>query len=225
MLQNLINLLFPKTCPGCTASLETHEHILCTSCRHELPLTRQHLVKENDSYGKFYGRLPLEHISALLLFHKEGIVQQLIHHLKYKGHQEIGTLLGDWYAPDVRDSLTTVDAIIPVPLHPKRLRERGYNQVTTFARALSRNLEIPIADHLLFRTSYAKTQTQKNLFSRTEVRESPFVAKFDTTDHNKHYLIVDDVLTSGATMEACGKALLEIPGTKLSIVTMAVAHS
>ena len=227
MLNSLINLFFPKLCAGCNSFIGTNESIICTVCRHELPLTNHHLNPENEAFKKFYGRIPVEHVSALLYFHKKGMVQEMIHNLKYKGHEEIGSLLGEWYASDLKDSpfLNNVDVIIPVPLHKKRLKERGYNQVTNFGLALSENFKIPLNNSILMRKVYSKTQSKKNLLGRTEGIETVFDVAFAEEDSNKHYLLIDDVLTTGATLEACSKALLKIPGAKISIVCMAMAHS
>ena len=125
-----------------------------------MPLTQHHLNPENDAYKKFYGRIPVEHVSALVYFHKKGIVQELIHSLKYRGQEAIGTVLGEWYAEELKNIpvLSTVDTIIPVPLHPKKLRERGYNQVTEFGNALAKSLQIPVSNSILFRHVYSKTQ-------------------------------------------------------------------
>ncbi|HEU4788771.1 MAG TPA: ComF family protein, partial [Flavobacterium sp.] len=153
--------------------------------------------------------------------------QEIIHNLKYKGHEEIGSFLGEWYASDLKGSsiVNNVDVIIPVPLHKKRLKERGYNQVTNFGLALSENFKIPMNDAILMRRVYSKTQSKKNLLGRTEGIETVFDVAFTEEDTNKHYLLIDDVLTTGATLEACSKALLKIPGAKISIVCMAMAHS
>lgn len=227
MLNSLINLFFPPVCAGCKSFISTNENIICTVCRHELPLTNHHLNPENEAYKKFYGRIPIEHVSALLYFHKKGMVQELIHNLKYKGHEEIGTVLGEWYASELKDCpiIKNVDRIIPVPLHKKRMRERGYNQVTNFGLALSENFKIPLNDSILMRKVYSKTQSKKNLLGRIEGIETVFDVDFSEEDINKHYLLIDDVLTTGATLEACSKALLKIPGAKISIVCMAMAHS
>jgi ComF family protein len=192
-----------------------------------MPLTQHHLNPENDAYKKFYGRIPVEHVSALVYFHKNGIVQELIHSLKYRGQEAIGTVLGEWYGEELKSSqlLQTVDAIIPVPLHPKKLRERGYNQVTEFGNALAKKLEIPVNNSILYRQVYSKTQSQKNRLGRTEGIDTIFDVSFDEKDHNKHFLLIDDVITTGATLEVCAKALLKIPGTKISIVCMAMANS
>ena len=227
MFKSLLHLFFPPTCAGCKTILIANENVICTSCRHEMPLTKHHLNPENDAYRKFYGRIPVEHVSALVYFHKKGIVQELIHSLKYRGQEAIGTVFGEWYAEELKNIpvLRTVDTIIPVPLHPKKLRERGYNQVTEFGNALAKSLQIPVNTTILFRQVYSKTQSQKNRLGRTEGIDTIFDVSFDEKDHNKHVLLIDDVITTGATLEVCAKALLKIPGTKISIVCMAMADS
>lgn len=227
MFKSLINLFFPKVCSGCNSFLLTNEDVICTVCRHEIPLTNHHLNIENEAFKKFYGRIPIIHTSALFYFHKKGIVQQLIHNLKYKGHEEIGTILGEWYSEDLKNIglLKSVNEIIPVPLHRRKLKERGYNQVTTFGKALSSGLNIDYNDSILVRNVYSKTQSKKNLLGRTEGIESTFDVTFTEKDHNKHFLLIDDVITTGSTLEACSRALLKIPGAKISIVCMAMAQS
>lgn len=227
MLKYLLNLFFPPVCSGCNSFLMKNEKVICTLCRHDTPLTTHHLTIENEAFKKFYGRFPLEYASAFLYFHKKGIVQELIHKLKYKGHEDIGAVLGNWYAEDLKaiEILKTADVIIPVPLHKRKFRERGYNQVTTFGLALSTELNMPYNDSILFRTTYSKTQSKKNLLDRSEGIDTVFNVAFDEKDHNKHYLLIDDVITTGATLEACSRALLKIPGARISIVCMAMAQS
>lgn len=227
MFKSLVNLFFPPVCNGCHSFLLSNENVICTLCRHNIPLTNHHLNPENEAFKKFYGRIPVEYTSALLYFHKRGIVQELIHNLKYKGQEEIGTVLGTWYAEDLKNSaiIKSTDEIIPVPLHKRKLRERGYNQVTNFGLALSENLKIPYNPTVLFRNIYSKTQSKKNLLNRSEGIDSIFDVAFTEKDHNKHFLLIDDVITTGSTLEACSHALLKIPGAKISIVCMAMAHS
>lgn len=227
MLNSFINLFFPKVCAGCHSLLMTNEIVLCTNCRHEMPLTQYYLDSNNEAVKKFYGKIEIEHASAFLYFNKKGMVQELIHNLKYKRNEEIGTVLGNWYVEDLKNIQlkTPFSAVIPVPLHQKKFRERGYNQVTTFGNALAKGLNIGYDDSILFRKKYSKTQSKKNLLGRSEGIENVFDVNYSEENRNKHFLLVDDVLTTGATLEACSRALLKIPGVKISIVCMAMANS
>ena len=228
MFKHLTNLFFPKVCAGCDSFLLSDENVICTICRHEIPLTNYHLVAENEAFKKFYGKIPVEFVCVFLFYHKKGIVQEMIHNLKYKGHEEIGAAVGDWFCDDLRliPLIETVDEIIPVPLHKRKLRERGYNQLTGFGKALSENLNLPYNEKLLVRNIYSKTQTKKNLLGRMDVNKQFIFDVVPTEkDRNKHFLLIDDVLTTGSTLEACGRALLKIPGAKVSIVCMAMSHS
>ena len=227
MFKNIVNLFFPPVCAGCHSFLVSNENVICTLCRHNIPLTNHHLNAENEAFKKFYGRIPVEYTSALLYFHKKGIVQELIHNLKYKGQEQIGTVLGEWYAEDLKNVtiLQSINEIIPVPLHKRKLRERGYNQVTNFGIKLSEGLNIAYNPNILVRNVYSKTQSKKNLLNRSEGIDTVFDVLFTEKDHNKHFLLIDDVITTGSTLEACSHALLKIPGAKISIVCMAMAHS
>jgi ComF family protein len=227
MLKSLFNLLFPQACAGCNGSLLENEITICTHCRHDLPYTQHHHIPENETWKKFYGRLSLEHASSMLYFHKEGIVQELIHSLKYRSREDVGTLMGKIYRNDIKDNevLKTVTDVIPVPLHPKKLRERGYNQVAEFARGIAEGLGANFNEDILLRKTYTKTQTKKNLAARAEIIGSAFDVAYTETDAGKHFLLIDDVITTGATLESCGRALLTIPNAKLSIVTIAYAHT
>ncbi len=205
----------------------SNEAVICTHCRHEMPLTQHQFNINNEAVKKFYGKIEIQHASAFLHFNKKGIVQELIHNLKYKGREEIGTFLGNWYAEDLKElNLKSLfDVVIPVPLHKRKLKERGYNQVTTFGKTLAEELNITYDDSVLYRKKYSKTQSKKNLLRRSENIANIFDVKFSEENHNTHFLIVDDVLTTGATLEACSRALLKIPGAKISIVCMAMANS
>src|SRR5690606_36510165 len=137
---------------------------------------------------------------------------------------EVGTLLGWWYGEIIKDDLQDIHEIIPVPLHKKRPKDRGYNQVMPFSEALSKCLAAPVQKEDLLRKKYTHTQTKKTFFTRTDVNKDIFDVRFSEHDSGKHFLLVDDVLTSGTTLEQCSKALLKIPGVKISIVTMALTY-
>ncbi|SCY58250.1 ComF family protein [Flavobacterium caeni] len=228
MSKSLIDLFYPPVCAGCDALLLVNEKAICTTCRHEMPQTYHHLTPENEAFKKFYGKIHIEFAATFLHYHKRGIVQQMIHSLKYHGAESVGTTLGQWYGSILFDTgaLFDVDEIIPVPLHPKKLRERGYNQVTAFGMALADRLGVAYNDRLLVRKKYSKTQTKKNLMGRNEVRNQEiFGINSEETHQGKHLLLVDDVLTTGATLESCARVLQGIPNTKISIVCMAMSHS
>ena len=227
MLQSIINLFFPKSCAGCNTILIVGENVICTECRHTIPVTNQHHIPNNEAFLKFYGKLDIMHASALLHYHKIGIVQELIHKLKYKGHQEIGETIGFWYADELKNTIALhdVDYIIPVQLHPKKLKKRGYNQVTTFCKAVSQHLDIPVKELILVRDKNTGTQTKKNILGRSEAVSHIFSASATAEFHNKHFLLIDDVITTGATLESCGRELLKIPGARLSIICMAMSKS
>ncbi len=227
MLKNLLKLIFPSLCFGCNELLLLNEEIICSSCRHDLPLTHHHLNQNNDTTKKFYGIINIEFGASMLYFHKKGIVQKLIHNLKYKGREEIGELLGEWYGKEIKNHelIKSIDFIIPVPLHSKRLKERGYNQVDRFCNALSKETDIPYKKELLIRTKYNKTQTKKSKNERQDNVQNIFDVVFNENDYGKHFLLVDDVITSGATLELCAKALLKIPNSKVSIITIAYTQS
>ncbi len=227
MFSHLINLFFPKSCAGCQAFLLSNEEVICTKCRDEIPLTNHHKHANNEVIQKFYGRIPLEFGAAFFYFHKKGIVQQLVHQLKYKGQEEISSMIGNWYAYELKEipELKKINYIIPVPLHKKRLKKRGYNQVTGFGTALSKGLNIPFNEAVLYRKLYTETQTKKNLLGRIDVVDDVFEVNEPNNHIGKHFLLIDDVITTGSTLEACSRALLKIPQAKISILCMAMAHS
>jgi ComF family protein len=227
MLKSVVNLFFPSVCSGCDAFLIKNEKVICTRCRHEIPLTNHLLNPNNAAFSKFYGKVEVTFAAALFYFHKKGIVQEMIHKLKYKGHEEIGTTIGHWFSSELKnfEPIKKVDYIIPVPLHPRKLKERGYNQVTTFGKALSESLEIPFNETTLVRKMYSKTQTNKSLDGRTDLSYTIFdVINYETLQ-NKHFLLIDDVITTGSTLEACCRALLKIPGARISILCMAMSEN
>jgi len=223
MFQDLINLFYPSICQICGSELYINQKILCTSCVNELPITNFHLDNDNAVEKVFYGRIPIEHATSLLLFKKKGGVQKLIHNLKYRGHQEIGSYLGSWLGEELAKtpSYQAIDMVIPVPLHKKKLRKRGFNQVEGFGRQIALSLNVPYIDDVLQKTSYSTTQTLKSRLARWGNIEESFVLLNSEKIKNKHLLLVDDLITTGATLEACADVLLEVENVKISIATMA----
>lgn len=225
--ENLLKLIYPDLCNGCGKLLIKGETVICTACLHELPFTFHHETQTNEIDRKFYGILPISFCLSMLYFHKTGIVQQLIHNLKYKNKQEIGVFLGELYADDIKKYLKIqyITHIIPVPLHKKRLVERGYNQIDTFCETIACKLAIPIEKNILFRNRYSTSQTKKSKIERATIKDSLFSVKSNEHFSYPHFLLVDDVITSGATLEACARELLKIPNAKVSILTIAYAES
>jgi ComF family protein len=225
-LADFVSLLFPQLCPACGESLLAGEHIICTDCRFSLPFTNFHLQPDNIVAKQFWGKLDLQAAYALYFFAKGGKVQNLMHHFKYKGMQEIGVLLGNIAGEQLAksDIFKTAEVIIPVPLHKKRLKERGYNQSTCFANGLAEKLNAVVNDGNLVRIKSTETQTHKSRFSRFENMQEVFTVVHPEKLIGKHILLVDDVVTTGSTLEACGAQLLKIEGVKLSIATIAYAE-
>lgn len=225
MFHDLINLFYPRLCNICEKELVKNEPVVCTNCIHELPVTTYHLNNENPVKKVFYGRVEVEHATALLEFHKKSSVQKLIHQLKYKGQQDIGTFLGKWMGAQMLETNTfsCVDIVIPVPLHKKKLKQRGYNQVENFGREISVALQVPYNDTALIKSSFSTTQTIKARLARWGNMEESFVLADPEAVKNKHVLLVDDLITTGATLEACANILQESRGVKISVATMAIA--
>lgn len=225
-LADFVSLLFPELCPACQASLVANEHIICSDCRYNLPYTNFHLQPDNIVAQQFYGKINVSAAYALYYFTKGGKVQNLMHHFKYKGMQEIGVLLGNVAGTQLMENpvFNTVDFIVPVPLHKSRLKERGYNQSTCFADGLAPKLNAMVDDNNLQRIVATATQTHKSRFARFENMREVFMIKYPERLENKHVLLVDDIVTTGSTLEACGIELLKIPGLKLSIATIAYAQ-
>jgi ComF family protein len=225
-LADFVSLLFPELCPACQESLVANEHIICSDCRYNLPYTNFHSQADNIVAQQFYGKIKVEAAYALYYFTKGGKVQNLMHHFKYKGMKQIGDLLGNMAGAQLIENpiFNTADVIIPVPLHKSRLKERGYNQSTLFANGLAQKLNAVIDDNNLQRTVATATQTHKSRFARFENMQEVFAVKHPEKLAGKHILLVDDIITTGSTLEACGMELLKVPGLTLSIATIAYAQ-
>jgi len=225
-LADFLSLLFPQLCPACGNDLVANEHIICTDCLYNLPQTNFHLQADNIVARQFWGKVNLETAYALYYFTKGGKVQNLMHHFKYNGMQQIGNLLGNIAGSQLSKSekLAGLDYIIPVPLHKSRLKERGYNQSACFAYGLAEKLPATVEEDNLIRTKATQTQTHRSRFARFENMKEVFVVNNPERLKNKHVLLVDDIVTTGSTLEACAISLLNIPGLKLSIATIAYAE-
>jgi len=217
--------MYPDLCIVCGENLLKNEHHLCLACLHAIPKTNYHLIADNPIEKRFWGKVPVFRCTSFFFFQKGSPFQKLLHCLKYKGNKEIGEVLGKYAAADILVSpdFASVDVIIPVPLHPKKYKKRGYNQSEWIARGLSEILEKPQDIVTLVRVRENATQTKKSVFERYENTEGIFELSDLTILKNKHVLLVDDVLTTGSTLEACIRALLETEGIKVSVFTLAVA--
>ena len=214
----------PRSCFGCNARLYRGEVILCTSCRHQLPLTEHTFNEENSVDRIFYGRINIKKAASFLFLTERGIVKNLIHYLKYRNQEKIGAFLGDWFGQLLKEDgdLSHIDYVIPVPLHKKKLKQRGYNQVALFAKQLAFHINSTYRDDILVKTANTKTQTKKNRLSRWYDNRSLYQLKNPDVLINKNILLVDDVITTGATMEICAQNFISIEGITIYVVSMAV---
>src|ERR1035437_946614 len=224
-LVDFIDLMFPNLCVVCGHNLQKNEHQLCLSCLYDIPRTNYHLMDNNPIEQRFWGKVTIERATSYFFFQKGSSFQKLLHILKYKGNMEIGELLGKYAAIDLLDSpdFSSFDLVIPVPLHPKKYKLRGYNQSEWIGKGICSVLNKPMDTTTLIRVHENPTQTKKSVFERYENTEGIFEVSDLAVLEGKHVLLVDDVLTTGSTLEACVRALLEIPGIKVSIFTLAVA--
>ena len=226
VISDFIALFFPRCCLGCSEALVKGEDIICTRCLSELPKTNYHRQLSNPIEDRLFGRIHLKHAWAFLKFRKSGIVQHLLHQLKYNNHPEIGVRLGMLYGKELQEQGfgNQFDLIVPVPLYSSRKRKRGYNQSAKFAQGLSTSLGIPWDETISIRRRRTATQTRKSKLDRWENVKDVFGVIDSGKIQNKRILLVDDVITTGATVEACGLHLLQNNCAELSIACMAEAQ-
>ena len=226
ILEDFIGLFFPAYCLACEGALVKGEEIICTECLLEIPKTHYHLDHANPFYQKLEGRIPVKYVMAFLKFRKKGRVQHLLHSLKYKNHPEVGVMLGKLYANDLlkADYGNKFDLIVPVPIHTSRKRKRGYNQSTEFGKGLSEIFKIPCDDLIIERRVKTETQTRKTRLKRWENVSEVFKVVQPEKILNKRILLVDDVITTGATLEACGRSLLDAGCSDISLACIAAAQ-
>lgn len=222
MLRNFIDLLYPRLCPACFTGLYRHEKHLCTLCFHGIPQTRYHLRRNNPLERMLAGRIPFRMITAAYHFDKGARVQNLLHSIKYDGNKEAARFVGTWYGNELLQSeLADADLIVPVPLHPSKLKSRGYNQSEEFGAGLSESMKIPMAARALRRVRKGDTQTKRGREERWSNVKDVFAASEPEVFYGKHVLVVDDVLTTGATLEACVKSIPSQSYRALSVATIA----
>ncbi len=223
IIKEIFNIFYPEICVCCKNQLTTNEKTICITCRHDLPVTNFTDEKDNLVEKIFYGRVPIQEATSLFYFLKKGKVQQLIHELKYNKQQQVGTFIGEWLSEEILESerFKTIDCIIPVPLHKKKQKQRGYNQVITFGQSLSQKLNIPFYENVLTKTTSTTTQTKKLRFDRWKNAEHLFKIENIELIENKHVLIIDDIITTGATLEACILSIKNAKNITISIAAMA----
>jgi ComF family protein len=224
-ISDFISLFFPEVCLGCKRSLLYQEEFLCAHCLYSLPYTHFHLEKDNEAAKRLWGRVPLEAVASYFYFTRGSHVQQVLHSIKYRNKFKAAEFFGRLYGSELVASEVFKDAtmIIPVPLHKKRLRQRGYNQSEHFAKGLSESMGISMHVGILKRTHFNKSQIRKSRYQRYENTRGIFILDQAREIVNQHVLLIDDVLTTGATLEACAQALLKVEGVKVSVVTLALA--
>jgi len=223
-LQDFINLLFPNICEACGTSLYKNESTICTRCLYHLPKTNFHTHAENPVETLFWGRIEIQLATAFFFYAKESLLQKLIHKLKYQGKKEIGYELGMFLGGTLKNSdFILVDLIIPIPLHYKKEKKRGYNQSEYIAAGIAKTMNKPIKSNIVERHLASSSQTSKSRYERWKNVENVFKVKNGAALKGNHVLLVDDVLTTGATIEACAKEILGVPETKVSVAVLGVA--
>lgn len=226
MISDFISLLFPHYCFTCRENLVKGEEYLCSHCRLILPKTNVHKLQENPLLKRYGGLLPIEQFFAYLKFTKGGKVQKIMEKLKYENCPEIGTILGQWYGADLKETgfINQFDLIVPVPLHKSKLMKRGYNQSDYFAKGLSNAFDVPWDGAVLNRVSKNETQTKKNRSERFKNVTGIFELAKKEDVKDKRILLVDDVITTGATLFASAQPLLSGGCGSISLATLAIAQ-
>ena len=221
----LLNLIYPNLCIICNEPLNKSENQICISCIQQIPRTHYHIQSDNPVEKRFWGKVKVFRATSFYFFHKGSPFQKLIHELKYKNNKEVGEVMGRLAAIELMESadFATVDFVIPIPLHPKKYALRGYNQSECIAKGISAVLKKPVDTSSLVRVMENTTQTKKSVYERYKNTSGIFEYTHGCIPDNSHLLLVDDVLTTGSTLEAAVAALSAIPGVRISVFTLAVA--
>ena len=223
--ESLLHVVFPHVCDGCGSDLLNIESRLCIRCLASLPETNFEIHPNNPVEKDFWGRLPIIGGSAHLYFTKESLVQHLMHQLKYRGNKDLGVQLGRIMGNALKSStrFNSIDALIPLPLFPSKEKKIGYNQAKVLCDGIAEILNLPVLSNVIIRPQYTETQTKKGRIERWKNIEGKFVLVDTAAIGNKHLLLVDDVITTGATLESCGNELLKAGNTQLSVATLCIA--
>ncbi len=221
---SFLHLLFPHVCTGCGSDILNEESVLCMRCMDAMPETNFEIHPNNPVEKTFWGRLPLAGATAQFYFTKESLMQHLMHQFKYKRNKELGLQLGRIMGDQIKKSgRFEADALVPLPLFPAKEKRRGYNQATVLCEGMAETMNIPVLDKVIIRPQHTETQTKKGRIERWKNMEGKFILSDPEAIGNKHLLLVDDVVTTGATLEACGNELLKTGDVQLSIATLCVA--
>jgi len=223
---SFLHIIFPHNCANCNSDILQEDSLICTKCFASLPETGFFDMQNNPVEKLFYGRVKIEAAASAYYFNKHSIIQTLIKELKYHGNKEAGIFFGKQIGKYLKNSkrFESVDAIIPVPLNIRKEKKRGYNQSLVIAQGIVKEFDIPILNNILIRSSNTDSQTKKNRLDRFQNMQNVFEINKNISIVNKHFLLIDDVITTGATLEACSSILLAIPDVKISIVSVAMAQ-
>jgi len=222
IIKDFISLFYPEVCTLCGEGLNRSECYVCMSCIFKLPKTNYHLTEENELYKELYNRIGQKAAAAWCFYAKGNNVQQLVHELKYERKWELGVNFGKWYGAELKHSpaFASAQIIVPVPIHPNKLKRRGYNQAAVFAEGISKSLNIPVETKAIVKVKETETQTHKRKYERWENVQDIFRVTKPQLLENTHVLLVDDVITTGATIEACTQALLSVPVASVCIAAI-----
>jgi ComF family protein len=226
MLHGFSHLFFPHTCAGCGSDYVLKGQVICLQCNQNLPLTKFENFHNNPLEKVFFGRVAIRHAMSLIYFTKDSFIQNLLHQFKYQGKKEIGQCFGQMMGRAIIQSnrFHDIETVVPLPLFPAKEKKRGYNQSTVLCEAIVGQLKLPLVKDAIIRNVDTETQTHKSRIERWRNIEGKFELKKQDPLINKHILLVDDVVTTGATLEACAAELLKIPKVEVSIATMAFAN-